>query len=170
MNIRVIGAVLIVAGCSSLGISLAASYASQERCLKELLNCLRFMVNDLQYRLTPLPELCRCTAAQSRKEIRKFFLCLSEELEDQISPDAQCCVKAALDKTKDLPDLVKIVIMNFGKELGRFDIQGQINSLENSIAECDSNLKKMDQNKEIKIRNYRTLGLCAGAALTILFI
>ena len=170
MDIRILGAFLIIAGCGIFGFTIAASYVYQEKCLKEFLNCLRFMRNDLEYRLTPLPELCRCTALQTKSLMRRFFTYLAQELEDQIAPDAGYCVTAALNKVQNLPDSVRNLIRNWGRELGRFDAAGQINSIENSIGECSRLLEKINGNKESKIRNYKTLSLCAGAALAILFI
>ena len=69
-----------------------------------------------------------------------------------------------------MPDTLKSIILHFGKTLGRFDIEGQVQSLEYSIEECNRKLAEMDCNKEMKLRNYKTLGLCAGAALAILFV
>lgn len=170
MDLRIYGAILIIAGCGSLGMMIAAAYRRRERSLRQFMECLKYMECDLKYRLTPLPELCRCTAAQSSGSIRQFFSRLVEELEDQISPDVECCVKAALAKVNDLPEMTRDVMLLLGKTLGRFDAEGQLKSLEAAISECERKLEVLSCNQDMKIRNYRTLGLCAGAALAILFV
>ena len=62
MEFRWLGAIMIIAGCGGYGFSLAARYRQQERTLSELINALERMECELQYRMTPLPELCRMAA------------------------------------------------------------------------------------------------------------
>lgn len=170
MRLQVFGAILIIAGCGSLGVIIASSYKHQERILRQFIGALMYMECDLQYRLTPLPELCRCTAAQCTGNLQQFFKALVKELEDQISPDVDCCVKAALQRTGEIPELTREAILLMGKTLGRFDAEGQLRSLTAVRQECNRKLNLLEDSKESRLRNYRTLGLCSGAALVILFI
>ena len=167
---KLIGAVLVILGCGGTGFSMAAAHRKQERELRQLMSALDFMQCELQYRLTPLPDLCRQTAAQTHGCIRSLFSSLAEELEDQIAPDVQHCMNAAVAKTTDIPSAAAAVAGNLGKTLGRFDMEGQIRGLENARQECRVALEKLTQNSENRLRSYQTLGLCAGAALAILFI
>ena len=59
MSIKWIGAILVIVGCGGVGFSMAAAYRRQETALRELMGTLDFMSWELQFRLTPLPELCR---------------------------------------------------------------------------------------------------------------
>jgi hypothetical protein len=54
--------------------------------------------------------------------------------------------------------------------MGKFDIDGQINGLEAVRSLCRRMLDELTSGREVRLRNYQTLGLCAGAALVILFI
>lgn len=170
MNLKFLGSMLIIIGCGMFGILISGFYRREIRILSELIRILDFMQCELQYRLTPLPELCRQAAAESSNALRSFFLLLTYELENQIRPNVSSCVKAALQKAKGLPEKVDTILSRFGNGCGRFDVEGQIMALEEIRASSRQTLDKLRAEKEPRLRSYQTLGLCAGAAIAILFI
>ena len=170
MSIRVVGAVLVVIGTGGFGFLIAASYRREERLLRQLLNALDYMQCELQYHLTPLPELCRQVAAEGSGILSSVFLQLALELENQITPDVYRCMLAAIAKIKTIPGKTKTELELLGKSLGRFDLQGQIKGLDTVRINCRQTLDSLNQNRDTRLRGYQTLALCAGAALVILFI
>ena len=170
MSMKIIGAILIVAVCGGTGIKLAATHLREERTLRQLICVLDYMECELQYRLTPLPELCRQAAVESNNVICQVFLQLAIELEDQISPNVDQCMTAALCKINEIPKLAYDALVQLGRSLGRFDIAGQLKGIDAVRAECRRNLELLNQNQESRLRSYQTLGLCAGAAIVILLI
>ena len=149
---------------------MAAAHRKEEKALRMLIAALDFMQCELQYRLTPLPELCRLTAAQCGTVLRRVFLTLACELEDQVSPNVFHCMKAALAKEPGLPAKTAECLQALGRTLGRFDLDGQLLGLENARHNCRSVLEKLSENRDVRLRSYQTLSLCAGAALAILFL
>ena len=170
MILKWIGAVLIILGCGGFGFSLAAAHRREEQSLRQLISGLDYMECELQYHLTPLPALCRQTARQLRGGLQALFLNLAQELENQINPDAEHCMMAALYKTGELPKKCREAAQSLGKTMGRFDLEGQLNGLEAVRSSCRDWLDELISGREVRLRNYQTLGLCAGAALVILFI
>lgn len=170
MQMKVIGALLIVAGSSCFGMSLAASHRTEIKALRQLISVLAYMKNELQYRLTPLPQLCRQAAAESSGVIRELLLQLCSELERQVAPDANICMNAAMSQCRNLPKHTEEYLIMLGQSLGRFDLQGQIAGLESVRQACQIKLEAMETDKESRLRSYQTLCLCAGAALAILLI
>lgn len=170
MTLKIIGSIFIIAACGGLGFKIAASYMKEERTLRQLISVLDYMECELQYRLTPLPMLCRQAATETNDLLSRAFLSLATELEDQISPDVERCMNAALSKVKDMPQLTNDALVLLGRSLGRFDLNGQLKGLEGVRRECRRNLENLNKNKDVRLRGYQTLGLCAGAALVILFI
>ena len=57
-----------------------------------------------------------------------------------------------------------------GTSLGRFDLTGQLNGLEQVRSHCRRELEALAGNRDQRVRGYQTLGICAGAALAILFV
>lgn len=170
MNYKMIGAVCVVAACGGCGFLFAAQYIQRVRLLRQLIAALDYMECELQYRNTALPELCDQTAQQCQGKIKTLFLTLSDELEAQISPNVALCMDITLKRCSDLPEQIKEMCTVLGRSLGKFDLHGQLKGLEATRSECREKLEMLLHNKDARIRSYQTLGLCAGAALAILFV
>lgn len=164
-----IGAMLVVTGCGAVGFSMAWTQRKEERLLRDLKSSLDFMACELQYRLTPLPELCRLAGEQHKNEIGQTFLRLSLELESRNGPEVSECLQRSLTVV-ELPKRLTDGFQLLGQNMGRFDLQGQLKGMEMVRNYCDRELGEMGRNREERLRSYQTLGLCAGAALAILFV
>lgn len=165
-----IGAILVLGSCCYFGLYSAASLNTEVRSLQKMISALDFMSCELQYKLTPLPDLCRQTASECSGALKQVLLRFSEELENQISPDVKSCMNAALSSTARLPESTEKCLLQLGASMGRFDLAGQINALESVRISCRRALENLEAGKESRIRTYKTLGLCAGAAIVILFV
>jgi len=170
MNIKWIGAALIICGCGLVGFMVSASYRREERDLRQLICAIDYMACELQYRRSALPELCRLAGAERSGCIGRLFLNLAKELESQISPDVQSCLAIAAATAGQLPARVQEAVCILGASLGRFDMEGQLLGLEAVRTYCREQLEEMSSGRETRLRSYQTLGLCAGAALAILFV
>ena len=170
MNYRIIGAILVVASSSAVGFRIAAAHRRETAVLQQLIRALDFMICELEYRLTSLPELCGLTAMQVEDPLRALFYTLEKELQMQVSADAYCCMSVALEKTDNLPESVKGNLKLLGKTLGRFDLQGQLSGIASVMQLSKRDLDGLQNNQEMRLRSYRTLGICAGIALVILFV
>ena len=62
------------------------------------------------------------------------------------------------------------LLRQLGKTLGRFDLEGQLQGLQAVCAACLEARDSLQKDRDTRLRSYRTLGLCAGAALAILFL
>lgn len=170
MTYKWIGAILIVVSCGGFGFSVAAAHLLEEKTLRQLISTLDLMECELQYRLTPLPDLCRLAGNDAVGCIRTVFLSLAKELEAQISPDVSSCMNAVLSTSGEIPKYTREALELLGRSLGRFDLAGQLKGLEAVRTACRRQLEALTTNKEPRLRSYQTLGICAGAALAILFI
>ena len=170
MDFRWLGAILVVAGCGGYGFSLAAKYRQQERMLSDLVRALERMECELQYRLTPLPELCRIASEDTSGMLRKIFLSFVRELEQRMMPDAASCMRCVITRFSISSRELRLILSELGQSLGRFDLPGQLKGLEAVRRKCLLELDALGRNRSERLRCYQTLGLCTGVALAILFI
>jgi len=170
MLLRFTGAMLVIAGCGGVGFRLAASYRQEEKSLQQLLGILDYMECELQYRLTPWPVLCTEAAREFPGIPGRVMGALASELETQITPDIGCCMRSVLCRSKNIPSFTEKLLLEFGRSVGRFDLQGQLKALDSVRQDCRRYLAQFRDNREHRLRSYQTLGLCAGAALAILFV
>ncbi len=170
MTIKILGVILVMISCGGVGFKIAANYRQEEKALRQLVRILDFMECELQYRLTPLPILCRQAGAAFGEMPGQIFAELSAELDAQISPDIAQCMDTALNSVKSIPPITRKELELLGKSMGKFDLDGQMKGLEAVRQDSSRNLALLTENRENRLRSYQTLGLCAGAALAILFV
>ena len=75
-----------------------------------------------------------------------------------------------MDRQPGIPGRLRRLIYQLGKSLGRFDLPGQLKGIAAAKESCKRELRELERNREQRLRSYRTLGLCAGAALAVLLI
>lgn len=170
MTLKIFGGILIVFGCGSFGFSITAGIKREEHMLRQLISCLDYMQCELQFRMTPLPDLCRQAGAEYKNRIGKFFNLLADELENQLSADVLNCVQRTISCMPGLPERILKAFQMLGSTLGRFDLNGQIQGFETVRSYCRTELGRINENMDARLRSYQTLGICAGAALAILFV
>ena len=170
MMYKWIGAALIIAGCGCVGFAIAAAYLREERELRKLITALDYMACELQYRLTPLPDLCRQAGRECTGIVGRILTELALELECGLKPEVGDCVIEALCKVGEIPRRVRDAFLLLGSSLGRFDVEGQMKGLEMARTSCRRELEMMENGRDNRLRSYQTLGICAGAALAILFV
>lgn len=170
MTIKLIGAVLIVTGCGGFGFSMAAAHRREEQALSQLIRALEWMEWELSCRLTPLPQLCAGAAGAVSGPVQVFLEKLSRELEAQLLPDAAQCAAVLLGDFPGLSPRLSGFLSDFAGTLGRFDLPGQLQDLRSLRERAGMALQALSENRDSRLRSYQTLGLCAGAALAILFL
>ena len=110
------------------------------------------------------------TGGKAQKNpVGQTLLRLSRELNSQVMPDVKYCMNNSL-RDSDLPKRLVEGFELLGQNLGRFDIQGQLKGMEMVRDFCDRELDSLSMHREERLRSYQTLGICAGAALAILFV
>lgn len=166
--IRMLGACCIVTGCGGFGFAMAAANRREEAELVRLISALEYMSCELSYRMTPLAALCRGAAEVSGGAVGRFFTALAEELEKGSAADVQVCVRGLLQRME--PTGLTRQLSALGETLGRFDLPGQLRGLERAIRSAEEALRTIRDGADGRRRSWQTLGLCAGAALAILFV
>lgn len=168
--IKWIGALFVIGSCGMFGLSMAASHRREEMALHQMMAALDYMQCELQYRLTPLPDLCRQAGQHNRNLIGNILLMLAREMDCCISPDAERCIEAALSSGAELPRRSRQAFEMLGSTLGCFDVEGQVRGLDAVRSFCQRELDALALNRDSRLRSYQTLGFCAGAAIAILFV
>lgn len=170
MSLKIIGAILVLVGCGGCGFAMAAAQRREEQCLRQLQRAMEYMDCELQFKQTPLPQLCANTAGILTGPMKLVFARLYQELEAQVAPDASYCMNAAIAAFPGLAGQVREALQQLGNSLGQFDLTGQQKGMASVAAICQEGIEALSYNRSSRLRSYQTLGLCMGAALAILFL
>lgn len=169
MELKTIGVILVVIGCSMVGFKMAADYRRKIASYGDLIGILNYMECELNYRLTPLPQLCRLSAEHG-KSLEVLFNHFADEMDAQVSTDTACCMDAAIHKSEMLCSTMESFLRELGCSFGKFDLEGQLSGINSVRQKCIQQLHELEKDKHLRIRNYQTLSMCAGIALAILLI
>lgn len=161
---------MILAAGGGIGFAAAYHHRKEEAALEELIRTIDFLCAELSCNLTPLPELCLQAAIHSSGVVSHVFEALGNELNQQIAPEAEICMETVLTSCESVPVSVRNNLGYLGRNLGRFDLEGQLNGLEGAKQMCLRDLAGLQNNRDNRLRSYQVLGFCAGAALVILLI
>ena len=170
MIYKIIGFMFVVLACGGFGFSMVITHKKEVQLLHNMLSAVSYMHCELECRQTPLPDLCQKVSAFSQNRIGRFFSVLADELQNQIFPDPKSCTRNALLKMKGFPDSVCECIMKLADTLGVFSLSGQLQEFSRTEQLLQQQLDKLTFEQDIRLRNYQTLGLCAGAAIAILLV
>ena len=168
--IRVFGAILIILGCGGFGFIVLRYKKYEILALENFILATEYMICELRYRMTPLPNLCHATAAVTKGIVRRIFISLGKVLELQSSASVSDCIDTVLKENPVNSDRISTLFLNLGMRLGVFDLDGQIDVLASLRDEGRRVLKSCRDGYEIQSRSCGTIALCAGAALAILLI
>lgn len=170
MPIKWIGAVMIIAGCGGFGFYLAVCYRREEQLLERFCKAMLYMINELEYHRTELPTVLADTAKTVDGPLSQILSSLSAQLQERTYTCVSECMHDILRRYPSLPVSVKKLLEELGDTLGHFDLSGQLMSLNAVMDACVRKKEDLARDRQVRIRNYQTLGLCAGAALAILLI
>ena len=170
MVLKILGAFLVLGGSGAIGLIMVSMHKRKVNALNQLIHALDYMDREIQCRLTNLPQLCYQVAETTDGVISEVFARFAVELDGQISPDVETCMQATLCQFTDIPEHLRNSLKLLGHSIGNFDMEGQIKNLNVVRNECAQILEMCTNNQDIRLRNYQTIGLCAGAVLVIILI
>lgn len=165
-----IGAFCIFVACASVGFSIAYRQTRELKMIEQWLRIIDRAEKEISYHLRAVPDLFRIISYEEKGLLGRLFLRTAIEMENQIQPNASLCLNIALADFDGLPKCILDQLMLFGAELGRYDLESQLKGFARIRSIGEEKRVLMLQNYSKRIRGYQTLGLCAGAALVIMFI
>lgn len=149
---------------------MASEYRRLEQCLTQLENGLEIMQCQMEYRLTELPELCGILSSACAGPVGRVFGSLGKELSQADALDVSACMVLALERNPELPESVRNLFRQLGRGLGKLELTGQLRDLDALKEAVERQLEQVRRDKPGRLRCYRALGLCGGAALAIVLL
>lgn len=168
--IKLAGVIIIVITCSGFGFWVATSYKNETIFLRQFLSVLNIMECELRYKRSSLPDLCHILVEHTTGSLRGVFLALSQHLMSYCASNAAVCMQDAVKTTLRIPSRARPLLILLGDSLGKYDLDGQLKGIDFVRKNCEEILAIQVQELNNCVRTYKTLGICAGAALAILLL
>lgn len=166
--IKSIFLILVFSISSIIGILFSKKYQNREKELKELKNAISLFETKIKFTYSPVPEVFKEVANGTAIPISKMFKIAGEKMEKISSTQAWEEGIAGVNHNLKEEDIK--VIKEFGRMLGKTDMEGQISQIEvtKSFLEEQIEKAKTERNKNEKL--YKTLGMVSGLAIVIILI
>lgn len=169
--IRLLGTVLLVAGCGALGMGAVGRLDGRVQDLRELAAGLENLQRELGWRLSPLPAALRMAAGDCHGRPARFFeycACGAEHLDG--APFHQLWQEGLERCPLRLEREDRAVLEQLGPVLGRYDGDSQRQALEGAAAALGRRHTEAVEDRRRLGRVYGVLGVTAGLFLAILLI
>ena len=163
---------MIVLGSGSAGFGFARAVRAQLRQLNALLAALETIKGEIEYRLTPLPEIFAALGGSRNREIAEFFSRLAALLSSAQTCTVGYACRQALAQTRglSLSSAARGTILSLFDSLGRYDLEGSVQALDLALSRLREEVKALQNSAAARCRTYLTLGVCTGLAAAVILI
>ena len=169
--LRLIGAALILAGGSGVGIGAARVLKHRSETLSSFLAALDQMEAELTFRLTPMPELLLRLSRETKGPVSEFFFHCREGLSSLgEEPFSKVWNRALQEESLALHPEDRIPLEQLGAVLGQYDVEGQKNAMEGIRYRLGICLDTARESQGKIGRVYRALGISASVLCVLLFL
>lgn len=167
--IRWCGFMALVAGAVLMGIGLSGNIRKTATLYRKVLLDLHELQRELEFHLTPAPELFRSITGDPRCVLSAVYTDIAEHMDTHPGDGASGAVEYALARhplPKAVAELLREVLRGFGQQ----DAELQSRALSRVAAMAEQRLRGLEQEKKAKCRDCRVFCCCAGLAIAILLI
>ena len=143
----------------------------REHILREMITFLKLVENEIKYMMTILPNAYEIARQKLNTELK---IKIGNIVVDMLDSNNIEIIEGSIEKNIiDIPCLEnydKTVMISTLKNLGRSDVESQINIIQNTITILENQVNEANDIKITNSKLYKTIGLIAGLMLVIIFI
>ncbi len=162
---------LIIAITGYIGVYNARKLKTREYILREMVTFLELVKNEITYMLSILPNAYE---SARQKLTTRLNVAIGQIVVDMLSFDTKEIVEQSIVKNisaiSELTDYDKNVFISTLKNLGRSDLDSQINIIDNNIKIIENQIKEANEYKLKNTKLYRTVGVITGLMIVIICI
>ena len=167
------GILLLMAGCTGLGINKVAEEKGRIRELREIRSIIIRMQNEMVYGKRTLPEICLLLGEWAKEPYRSAFTVIFEKMEENDGRVLQVLWEEEMDQCmKDLPlkEEEKDILKNLPAQLGIPDETIQAAGIGQSLDMITEHIAKAQTEYESKAKVIMSISIMAGLFLIILLL
>lgn len=173
MLLKVSGVIMILLSGCLIGINLSKEYELRMVHLKQFKKMLMLLKGEIKYNNSGIYESVTTVADRTENIVGIFLEKVMENFNENsmtLKSAWDYGVESVLKTQTKLKEKELIYIKDLGTNLGITDKETQINNILSCIEAINLSLDELNENKEEKCKLYKTLGVMAGAFLTIVLI
>lgn len=166
LAIKLIGCVLIVSACFLTGYTMSRNLFVRRDFLKSFIVFLSALSTNMRYNSSDIFTLVSLSVREEEMSFFKF----DNTLHNQPFETAWSERIRLLPKSLSLKKSDKELLSEFGRELGKTDIDGQLKHIELYKTVFEKQLYSAEEEISKKSKLYKTMGLFAGISIALMII
>ena len=173
MYIKIFGSIFLLTSATAIGYLKADELKERVRCLKALKRMMILLQGELRFHRATLSEAFENVSERAEKPFNMFLEELAKELENRQYGSFSSVWNELSDKllnNKGFKKEDKVLLEQLGNSLGYLDLTMQTENLNLAILQTDDAIMNAKEQLEIKGKLYQTMGVTAGAFLSLLII
>lgn len=165
---KLAGIVFIVLSAGSVGYGMAVAMKKKCIVLRQLLDSLQVLKNEIALCGTPLPQAFALMAVSAEGELERIFSDVAKDMDQHRWVTPYASFQAAMETVSE--EEISPILLSLARKLGKYDIDAQLQGIEMARCQTEELLQQLERERHVKSRTYETLGICAGLAVAILLI
>ncbi len=168
--VKLMGAVLVAAGCGWLGFQGAEGLRRRVRALRDMAGGLLLLERELELGAPPLPGLMDGLSARACGPAKALFEGCRVGLERLSEEPFALLWRRLIQEQSALGEEGRGALLPLGEVLGRYDSQAQLESVSAARRQLEELAARCEAEGRRQGRVYQALGLCSGVFLVILLL
>ncbi|MEG0872558.1 MAG: hypothetical protein RSD14_00520 [Clostridia bacterium] len=168
---KLIVSIAIVLTTGYIGMMKAKRLKTREYVLREMVTFLNLVRNDIRYMLSILPNAYEVARQKLSTPLK---IAIGQIVEDMLVTNSEILVnKSIVDNISSISSLTeydKNIFISTLKNLGRSDLESQINIIENGITIIENQISEANEVKLANSKLYKTIGVISGLMIVVIFI
>lgn len=168
--LKIILAIAIIGITTYLGMLKSKKLYDREYILREMVSFLIGVQNEIKYCLSLLPNAYEVSRMGLKTTLKQAIGNISLDMlkEEEFATD-----RSIVDNISDIEPLTvydKNIIISTLKNLGKSNVESQMNIIQNNILTIENQIKEANEIKLKSSRMYRTIGMLSGLIIVVLFV
>jgi stage III sporulation protein AB len=168
--LKIVLAIIIIGITTYLGILKSKKLYDREYILREMISFLIGVENEIKYCLSLLPNAYETARIGLKTSLKHAIGNISLDMVKDEEFTIERSIVENISKIEGLSEYDKNIFISTLRNLGKSNVEGQINIIQNSITTIENQIKEAN---EIKLKNskmYRTIGTLSGLIIVVLFV
>jgi stage III sporulation protein AB len=170
---KIIGCILVIVSSAGTGFFFSNEMKCRIEDMKELRKLMVLLRGDIRYANSPLPEAINSIARRNKGSFEAFLTEVSKKLHELSGLTFPDIWKDAVEKklaNTSLKRKDKLLLTQFGENLGYLDKDMQINTLDLYISQLEDEISESSKTVKEKSYLYNSLGIMAGIFISIIML
>jgi len=170
--IRIIGLISVIGICITIGNLMARGYINRVRNLLDFITVLNIFHTKIRYGQEVLENIFLDVQKEIKRDVSKIFREVGNNYKNNSMTISEIWNDAVEKYFRDL-DLTfedERILIDFGLNLGKTDVEGQLRNIENTIEKLKGQLFYAKDLRDKYGKLYRTMGTLGGVGIAIILI